>query len=492
MGNSIWRRVVEMRLTIFYRLAFSYLAIIVIMGAVNGYTVMKFSQLNKEVSWVLNIDQRILDLKRKLADSALSQLGYEKKYFVTGDPVFRDQILSAGTDFKRYLSQAMSIADTAQKKDLLTRIGTWYEQYQSLVREETAPVRIKPPLSKDRHEQEKERIVEQILETLKALEVTSMEDIHARMDKSRSAAVSAQKVAVLMLVVAITLAVGTSFVATRSITDPLRALMDKTKEVSNGIFEGGLTIPSPPEISELGRAFNVMCERLRRSDMVKSEFFSAMSHELRTPLTAIKQGISLLQQGVGGPIPDKQEKLLTILSEETRRLIELVSLVLDISKMEVGMMSYHFHQENLLLLVERVVTEMTPLIEVKKMHLKTAFSKNVPLLNLDRERILQALRNLIGNAVKFTPDGGQIWISVRRRNREIAFSVKDTGPGIPKENLEVIFEKFNQLPVKASEWSKGTGLGLAFVRHIITSHGGTVWAESELGRGSTFTFTLPI
>jgi two-component system sensor histidine kinase GlrK len=311
------------------------------------------------------------------------------------------------------------------------------------------------------------------------------------MNTLRNDAAYASRLAALMLVIALFLVIGTSFLSTRSITKPLRALVEKTKEISEGVFEGDLVISSPPEVLGLTKAVNAMCEKLKRVDTMKSDFFSAMSHELRTPLTSIKQGIVLLKQGFEGEMPDRQKKLLTILSQETHRLIEMVNSLLDLSKMEAGMMAYHFHQEKLPPLVQRVIMEMTPLMEAKKIHPRIVISKEIPPLNLDRERILQALRNLLGNAVKYTPEGGQIVISAFCRDREVECCFKDTGPGIPKENLKEIFEKFHQLPVKTSEWAKGTGLGLAFVKRIITAHGGKVWAESAPGQGSTFTFVLP-
>jgi two-component system sensor histidine kinase GlrK len=190
-------------------------------------------------------------------------------------------------------------------------------------------------------------------------------------------------------------------------------------------------------------------------------------------------------------MPDKQKRLLTILSQETNRLIEMVNSLLDLSKMEAGMMAYSFHQENLAPLIQMVTTEMTPIMEAKKIQTWAEISEEIPLLKLDRERILQALRNLIGNAAKYTPEGGKILISSYCRDYGVEFSVKDSGPGIPKENLKNIFNKFHQFPIKPSERGSGTGLGLAFVQHIVTAHGGKVWAESVPGHGSTFTFVLP-
>jgi len=135
--------------------------------------------------------------------------------------------------------------------------------------------------------------------------------------------------------------------------------------------------------------------------------------------------------------------------------------------------------------------EMLPLVEAKKIEFEATMTEELPMIKMDDERILQALRNLIGNAVKFTPEGGRVRISARPEAQGLEVSVADTGPGIPKEDIPMIFEKFHQAPVNHSERTHGTGLGLAIVKHIITAHRGRVWAESETGRGSTFSFVLP-
>jgi two-component system sensor histidine kinase GlrK len=235
-----------------------------------------------------------------------------------------------------------------------------------------------------------------------------------------------------------------------------------------------------------------MCGRLKTVDRMKSDFYSSMSHELRTPLTSIKEGINLLREGVGGTIPEKQKRLLAILSEESKRLIDLVNSLLDISKMEAGMMTYTFEPGTVAPLIERATTEMVPLIESRKITLKTKIDEKLPVIKVDREKILQVLRNLIGNAVKFTPEGGQVRVVARLVNRGVEVSVSDTGPGIKKENLTAIFEKFHQAAFKQPNPIKGTGLGLTIVKHVITAHGGRVWAESEPGQGSSFIFVLPV
>jgi two-component system sensor histidine kinase GlrK len=267
--------------------------------------------------------------------------------------------------------------------------------------------------------------------------------------------------------------------------------MNKTKEVSRGAFNSDLEISSPPEISEVARHFNVMCRQLNTVERMKSDFFSTMSHELRTPLASIKEGISLLKDRIGGPSIDKQTILLNIISMETDRLIGHVNSLLDLSKMEAGMMTYHFERGSLHPLIKKAMIEMVPLVEAKKIKFEATMTEELPMIKMDDERILQALRNLIGNAVKFTPEGGRVRISAHPEAQGLEVSVMDTGVGIPEEDIPTIFEKFHQGSGRHSVRTSGTGLGLAIVKHIITAHRGRVWVESETGRGSTFSFVLP-
>jgi two-component system sensor histidine kinase GlrK len=154
-------------------------------------------------------------------------------------------------------------------------------------------------------------------------------------------------------------------------------------------------------------------------------------------------------------------------------------------------MTYVYEPGNIAPLIEKAAMEMILLVEARKIILRKEIEEKLPIIRIDRERILQVLRNLIGNAVKFTPEGGRVRVVARLMNGGIEVSVSDTGPGIKKENLTAIFEKFHQAPFKHSNRIKGTGLGLAIVKHVIDAHGGRVWAESKPGQGSSFIFVLP-
>ena len=469
-----------------------YLAIFILVMAVSTYTILKIQQFNKVTRYILAIDGRILEYEKKLTDSILSQSRFERKFTLTKDQAFYDQFLSGKEDFLKIFAKITALADTPFRKNGLDLLKNQFEEYQSLLDEEIKLIRASRDYPKRRYEREKEKRVDAILKELEKLELHTQQDIAQRIEMLGEAGSSARQMAIGMAITAIVLGLFTSFFITRSIARPLKVLVDKTRDISNGVFESQLNISSPPEVSELAKALNMMCEKLRALDKMKSDFFASMSHELRTPLTSIKEGVSLLQDGVGGSVSDKQRRLLTILTQEANRLIGLVNSLLDLSKMEAGMMTYTFETGSLAPLVERATTEMVPLIESKKIGLDRKGFEALPLIRMDKERILQVLRNLIGNAVKFTPDGGRVMISARQASQGVEVSVADTGPGIPPEKLMTIFDQYQQAGAAGSYRMKGTGLGLSIAKHVISSHGGRIWAESKTGEGNTFIFVLPV
>ncbi|MEW6602934.1 MAG: HAMP domain-containing sensor histidine kinase, partial [Nitrospirota bacterium] len=222
-------------------------------------------------------------------------------------------------------------------------------------------------------------------------------------------------------------------------------------------------------------------------------FFSLMSHELRTPLTTIKEGTNLFIEGLDElKATEKQRRLLTIINEECNRLIKLVNSLLDLSKMEAGMMVYNFTRADLPPLISKITGEMEPLAESRGITIETDVSRALPPVNIDTERILQVLRNLVGNAVKFTLDKGYVRISAQPVEKGVKISVSDSGNGISKEKVTAIFDKYYQDTLASTSKIKGTGLGLSIVKQVVHSHGGKVWVESTSERGSIFSFVLPV
>jgi two-component system sensor histidine kinase GlrK len=295
----------------------------------------------------------------------------------------------------------------------------------------------------------------------------------------------------MISVFALSIGLMVAFIITRSIKKPLDVMRAKTIEISHGNFRGDLAVNSPPQIAELATAINTMCHKLQEVDDIKSGFFSHMSHELRTPLASIKEGTTMLLEGLGGEISEKQQRILKIIVQESNRLIYLVNSLLDLSKMEAGMLKYQFTPTDLSVLARKSLEILAPLAEAKCISIENNIGA-LPPVKVDQDRIMQVFRNIIGNAIKFTPENGNIKLEATERKGFVEVAVHDTGIGMPEEGLERIFHKFQQIIPVNSEKIKGTGLGLATVKQIILAHGGTVWATSQVGLGSTFYITLPL
>ena len=366
-----------------------------------------------------------------------------------------------------------------------------YQRYQQLFDKEMVQIKANREYPQGWYAREKNQVTEKILGLLEKVEAERQQGTYNKVRELADAGGRAREGAVTITIASLAFILILSLLIARSINKPISVLKNKTREIAKGRFEADLRLSSPPEIGELAAAFNFMCRKLSELDKVKSDFFASMSHELRTPLTSIKEGTGLLLEGVGGATTEKQRKLLTILAEESNRLIGLVNSLLDLSKMEAGMMNYSFEKASLAPLIKKAVGEITPLIEAKGIQLETEVAERLPTVKVDSERILQALRNLIGNAVKFTPRAGRVKVAARSVTGKIEVSVRDTGPGIAPENLKAIFDKFHQGNSNGAFSVNGTGLGLAIAKHIIVSHGGEIWAENHPDRGSTFTFVLP-
>jgi two-component system sensor histidine kinase GlrK len=480
-----------MKLTIFSRLLTGHLTIFALVIGMSAYAIVQISRINEVTQSVLTVNSRMSDNAERLSDVVFSQVRYERKYLISKDEVFYNQFLQLKADFDRSLGEMMSIADSPQTKRILNTIKEAYQNYQFLFQEEFKFLRAGRSYSREGFNREKEKATQSIIDELEKLRSSTARNATDKIRSLHEIGTELRRIAVMMTGAFLIFGIVISFMINRSITRPLSILEKKTKDIGKGNFKEDLTISSPPELAELAGAFNLMCNKLNELDKMKSDFFSSVTHELRTPLSTIKMGIVLLKEGIEGPLTEGQRGLLKVLEKETLLLIGQVNSLLDLSKMEAGMMRFQLEPKNIGPLIDQTIEEMGPLVEAKKINVEVLVTGGLPALKMDSERILQALRNIIGNAIKFTPEKGRVRVSARRADHGVEVSVADTGPGIPAGNLITIFEKFQQAATEGSHPIKGTGLGLAIAKQIISLHGGKIWAESELGRGSTFIFVLP-
>lgn len=228
-----------------------------------------------------------------------------------------------------------------------------------------------------------------------------------------------------------------------------------------------------------------------KANIVKSQFLAAMSHELRTPLNAVLNFTQFVSSGMLGEVNADQVDMLNKVVQSGKHLLSLINDVLDISKIEAGALKL-FIEEDVQMVKEAdaVVATAQTLLHGKSVTVETDFDQNLPMVAGDKRRIRQIMLNLVSNACKFT-DEGAIHISLQRKDNDILFAVKDTGPGIEEEDFELIFETFRQTNTGLRQ-GEGTGLGLPISRRLAETHGGRLWLESTVGVGSTFYFTIPI
>lgn len=234
-----------------------------------------------------------------------------------------------------------------------------------------------------------------------------------------------------------------------------------------------------------------MAEKLSQAMAIKSEFTSVVSHELRTPLGPIKEGAGIILDGLVGEINADQRELLTIVKQNADRLHRLIDNVLDFQKLESGHMPFDFRENSIEEAVQEVCRAMTLVARQKQLDMVVDVQPGLPLAIFDRDKIVQVLTNLINNAIKFT-DSGRITIRAGKDENNIHVVVEDTGPGMNQEDLPRLFQSFQQLPHSHRRKTGGTGLGLAICREIISHHHGRIWAESQIGKGASFHFILPI
>jgi sigma-B regulation protein RsbU (phosphoserine phosphatase) len=229
-------------------------------------------------------------------------------------------------------------------------------------------------------------------------------------------------------------------------------------------------------------------EQLERLNRAKSEFVSIVSHEFRTPLTGI-QGFSEMMRDEQQPLEEMREYAGDI-NQDVQRLNRMINEMLDLDRMESGRMTLHREPMDLNAVVDEAVDRVRP--NAPNHTLTLDLQPDLPQIQADRDRMTQVASNLLNNAVKYSPTGGRITLSTRAEGDQLLLDVRDEGLGIPKDALETIFERYSRVDSQATKDIQGTGLGLPIVRQIVQLHGGRVWAESELGRGSVFHVALPL
>ena len=276
----------------------------------------------------------------------------------------------------------------------------------------------------------------------------------------------------------------------RSINKDLNHIKSGIKHISDGDFSYRISLETGDELGLLADSFNNMAQRLKQLDEMKSEFISMVSHELKTPLTSMKEAANLLLEGLTGTLIERQRRLVEIMDQGIKRLLRTVSELLEMSRIESGMVELQKELHDMNTIVAEFISEFKPLTDTSGVNILISYMDAESWVMADKYKILQVLTNLAHNAIKYSPEGSNVEIRIRNSDSMVITEIEDHGKGIPEEDLTRIFEKFYQS--KYTRGHGGIGLGLAISKGIIDAHGGQMYVQSSVGQGSIFYFSLPV
>ncbi|MGH7392033.1 MAG: ATP-binding protein [Candidatus Rokuibacteriota bacterium] len=339
---------------------------------------------------------------------------------------------------------------------------------------------------------------------------------NARMTGLRQSVAAANRRSLILTagfaVGSVALALLCGFVISWSFIIPVREANRFLAEVTAGNLGATIAVPNRDELGGLALRMNQMSrelgrlvdeqqqastelrrlnERLQQASRAKSEFLANMSHELRTPLNAILGFTEMLLDGLYGDVPAGLEEPLRDIQTNGRHLLRLINDVLDLSKIEAGRMELALGEYSPAEVIDAVRASLRSLAADKGLEFVARAPRHLPVAVADGKRITQCLLNLAGNAIKFTREG-RVEIAVEVAGPDLVYSVSDTGIGIPKDELDNVFAEFRQVDATITREFGGTGLGLSISKKFVEMHGGRIWVESDLGRGSTFSFSIPV
>jgi len=293
---------------------------------------------------------------------------------------------------------------------------------------------------------------------------------------------------IVSVILASLVAIGVSLFVTERITGPIRRLATASHRIAQGDYGARVTPAEPDEIGELAESFNQMAEALESTERRRVELIGDVAHELRTPVATLQGYLEGLADGVVTP----SEELWRLLQDQTGRMHRLIEDLQELSRVESGMIPLQRGTLAPLDLVNATISSLAPHFEAKGIILQVSMPTSLPNVWADRDRSVQILTNLLTNALRYTPNGGNVTVTAAAADRAVRFQVRDTGIGIPSENLARLFDRFYRADPSRSRALGGSGVGLTIARALVEAQSGKIWAESAgPNQGSTFSFTLP-
>ncbi|HEX7572693.1 MAG TPA: ATP-binding protein [Bacteroidota bacterium] len=469
-----------MKLTIYRKLMIGFGIVIFLMLIATAYVLFELQRVTGTSRTALTVDVQAIDLEKEMRTILYEEERFADRYFMAQDTVYRSVFLEKNELFVKYLDSLSGMLSDARERQTLDVAGQIHDQhFTSVLGDDLTASAVN----------ERADAMDKVRESLDDLVSRRQHAVDASVQSIDRATERSLKVALFIAIGTLLAAIGAALIITRTITRPIGTLVAGTREIAGGSFTQ-IRIPSRDEIADLARAFNFMSESLDKMNRFRAEMMQHISHEIRMPLQSILSAHYLLTKKADTPVSEPQLKLLNGIRENVQKIANFSNQFLDLSKVEAGMMQYNLKAVDLAAMVKPVVDDASLLAARKEIALSFA-SSAIPPAFIDPDRSTEIFGNLIGNALKYTDNGGKIEVWVGPCPFGVQVVVRDTGPGITKEDLPKIFTKFYRTHHAVKGGRRGTGIGLAFVKALVEGQGGRVYANSTVGVGSTFTVEFP-
>jgi two-component system sensor histidine kinase GlrK len=441
----------------------------------------------------------ILPLAEELQEVLVTEHPTALKYCETGQ---RNDSMMLSLVFDRidtHIATLRTLVDTSQRKSL-DLLQLLHDRYKARARSTIDSMKADHGFSGKASLLRQKPLVDSLVTTFQAFMEGHLPSLGKSLKQLLKSAEDAQTGGLIILLLVTFLGGYLALLIARALTKPILALKGGTQKVGEGKYET-VPITTRDEIADLTRAFNLMSDKLRQLDEMRMQMMSEISHEMRTPLQVIKAGCYTIIHAKDGPVlTDRQKDAVGKIHQATNRINQFINSFLDVAKMEAGLMKFDFEEVDIVEMLTPLLQEMQLIGMTRQINVELK-QEPVPRLKIDKERMGQVFSNLLSNALKYTPDGGSITIRIRNVAGATAaqggskgwvnIDVEDSGVGIPEGDIANLFKKFYQAKNTPLVNEKGSGLGLALVKHVTEAHGGRVSVKSQVGVGSTFTVQLP-
>jgi signal transduction histidine kinase len=429
---------------------------------------------------IVNNRYKLSFLSKRMINNLLTMEENEKKYQIIEKPEYRTYYLNAQEDFKTDL---MTILNSQWH---LGDDRTWEKLYADYVEQQPPAV----PPDKTVIQWLPSDTISDWIKSITRIRIDNLLAVEQETKELHEQGLTAVRWGMVGFGASILFGLfGILFLA-RSMSRPLRELRRGIRSLSREGFRP-IAIKTRDEFGDLARAFNEMAMRLGEEERMRADFISMLSHEIRTPLTSIRESVNLVADEVAGNINERQRRLLEIASEESERLTDLLNHLMQVVRMEAGILEVRPCPMDPAKIIADSVPRILPLAESKGVRLFVSMPEKLPQVMADPDHFPQVLLNLLGNAVKFSPQGAEVRIRLRTgKGNRLIFGISDMGIGIPEEEQAMVFDKYYRASGSKDQFD-GMGLGLNISKNIVEAHGGAIWIQSRQGEGSTFFFSIP-